>query len=247
MAFNYPAKKKAAISGGSGNDRFRIDLLKEKAKDLSIELYAIVYARRRRISQKAENKSAKMRRSAMYQDAPKNAKKRHSTLAASKLSMIDDEMAVNEQMLNSWKEVAVYLGRGVRTVQRWEIDLGLPVRRPRGKPRSAVIALKAELDSWLTGSQKETSKEIIKKTSVAERRPLVGPQARSLHANTEILVSKTKKVLERSYDLCNRSRDLCEQLNRAIELTRQTRSEKNAPTSVESTKVGARKIAPPPA
>jgi hypothetical protein len=37
MAFNYPAKKKAAISGGSGNDRFRIDLLKENAKDLSIE------------------------------------------------------------------------------------------------------------------------------------------------------------------------------------------------------------------
>ncbi len=31
-------------------------------------------------------------------------------------------------VLNSWKEIACYLGRGVRTVQRYERDLGLPVR-----------------------------------------------------------------------------------------------------------------------
>jgi hypothetical protein len=37
----------------------------------------------------------------------------------------------------------------VRTVQRWEQELGLPVRRPRGKSRSAVIALAADLDEWL--------------------------------------------------------------------------------------------------
>jgi CheY-like chemotaxis protein len=54
-----------------------------------------------------------------------------------------------EQHLNGWKEIASYLGRGVRTVQRWEADLGLPVRRPRGKDRSAVIALASELDRWL--------------------------------------------------------------------------------------------------
>ena len=37
----------------------------------------------------------------------------------------------------------------MRTVQRYERDLGLLVRRPRGKSRSAVIALPAELDQWL--------------------------------------------------------------------------------------------------
>jgi len=52
-------------------------------------------------------------------------------------------------VLNSWKEIASYLGRGVRTVQRYERDLKLPVRRPRGKSRSAVIALTSELDDWL--------------------------------------------------------------------------------------------------
>jgi excisionase family DNA binding protein len=52
-------------------------------------------------------------------------------------------------ILNSWKEIASYLGRGVRTVQRWEHDSALPVHRPKGKDRSAVLALREELDAWL--------------------------------------------------------------------------------------------------
>lgn len=55
----------------------------------------------------------------------------------------------NGTVLNSWKEIAKYLGRGVRTVQRYERDLGLPVRRPHGKSRSSVIAIPADLDEWL--------------------------------------------------------------------------------------------------
>lgn len=53
------------------------------------------------------------------------------------------------RVLNSWKEIAAYLGRGVRTVQRWEHDLSLPVHRPRGGERSAVLAVPRELDQWL--------------------------------------------------------------------------------------------------
>ncbi len=52
-------------------------------------------------------------------------------------------------ILNSWKEIAEYIGRGVRTVQRWEHDLGLPVKRPRRHLRSPVVAFTAELDEWL--------------------------------------------------------------------------------------------------
>jgi hypothetical protein len=48
----------------------------------------------------------------------------------------------------SWKEIATYLGKGVRTAQRWERHLGLPVRRPNGKPSGVVAASQAELDSW---------------------------------------------------------------------------------------------------
>lgn len=52
--------------------------------------------------------------------------------------------------LNSWKEIARYLDRGVRTVQRWERDLHLPVRRPWGKKRSAVVAIRKEIDDWIS-------------------------------------------------------------------------------------------------
>lgn len=54
-------------------------------------------------------------------------------------------------ILNSWKEIALYMGRAVRTVQRWERECRLPVHRPRGKKRSAVFALAAEVDRWLKG------------------------------------------------------------------------------------------------
>ena len=53
------------------------------------------------------------------------------------------------QILNSWKEIAGYLGMGVRTVQRYEARLGLPVRRPCGKNRSSVIAFADEIDAWI--------------------------------------------------------------------------------------------------
>lgn len=52
-------------------------------------------------------------------------------------------------VLNSWKEIASYMGRGVRTVQRYERDFRLPVRRLGGKSRKAVLALPQDLDAWL--------------------------------------------------------------------------------------------------
>lgn len=52
-------------------------------------------------------------------------------------------------ILSSWKEIAAYLGRSVRTVQRMELELGLPVRRPKGHARSSVMAIPQELDEWL--------------------------------------------------------------------------------------------------
>lgn len=51
--------------------------------------------------------------------------------------------------LNSWKEIAEHLERGVRTVQRWEHELNLPVRRLGKGKRSPVYALVGELDLWM--------------------------------------------------------------------------------------------------
>lgn len=57
-------------------------------------------------------------------------------------------MSLDTDLLNSWKEIAAYLGRGTRTVQRWEVDLGLPVHRLQEHLRTAVTAFKSEVDVW---------------------------------------------------------------------------------------------------
>jgi hypothetical protein len=53
--------------------------------------------------------------------------------------------------LDSWKEIAEYLGRNTRTVARWEQEKGLPVHRVPGGQRNAVFAYTGELDAWLRG------------------------------------------------------------------------------------------------
>jgi len=53
------------------------------------------------------------------------------------------------RVLGSWKEIAAYLGKGVRTVQRWENDFGLPVRRPDSCAKGVVCAATEDLDQWL--------------------------------------------------------------------------------------------------
>ena len=50
--------------------------------------------------------------------------------------------------LDSWKEIAVYLRRGMRTVQRWEREEGLPVHRLQHEKLGSVYADTAELDAW---------------------------------------------------------------------------------------------------
>lgn len=52
------------------------------------------------------------------------------------------------RILDSWKEIASYVGRNVRTCQNWERELGLPVHRLDGSPKSRVFAYTTELDSW---------------------------------------------------------------------------------------------------
>lgn len=96
--------------------------------------------------------------------------------------MPEDFVSSNE-VLNSWKEIAEYLHRGVRTVQRWEIELALPVRRPRGKSRSAVLALRPELDEWIRNCPQE------KREAVEDGAPVEnGGGLRQNHDTTELLV-----------------------------------------------------------
>lgn len=63
-------------------------------------------------------------------------------------------------VLNSWKEIASFLNRGVRTVQRWERELQLPVHRIGKGNRSPVFAFSAEIKLWLHSNKDRVSTEL---------------------------------------------------------------------------------------
>ena len=53
-----------------------------------------------------------------------------------------------DDRLDSWKEIAAFLERDVRTVQRWEKYAGLPVHRHAESRLRTAYAYRAELQSW---------------------------------------------------------------------------------------------------
>jgi len=69
-------------------------------------------------------------------------------------------MYTERRILKSWKEIASYLGVGVRTAQRWKEERGLPVRQPGASRRSAVLGVPEEIDRWLLDSSSAAKCEI---------------------------------------------------------------------------------------
>ncbi len=63
--------------------------------------------------------------------------------------MPDPISVPSNELFTSWKEIACYLNKGVRTAQRWEAEFGLPVQRPREKSRGVVQARRSDLDAWM--------------------------------------------------------------------------------------------------
>ena len=67
--------------------------------------------------------------------------------------------AKNRTILNGWKQISNHIDRAVRTAQRWEAVLGMPVHRPALKDRSAVVAFSDELELWLTRTSPDVRNE----------------------------------------------------------------------------------------
>src|SRR5580700_2477561 len=61
--------------------------------------------------------------------------------------------------LDSWKEIAAYLKRGVTTVQRWEREEGLPVHRQQHDSLGSVYGYKQELEAWRQERAVSTERE----------------------------------------------------------------------------------------
>jgi hypothetical protein len=60
---------------------------------------------------------------------------------------LGDEPASSDR-LDSWKEIAAYLRRSVRSAKRWEKEQQLAVHRHHHDKRDLVYAYSAELDTW---------------------------------------------------------------------------------------------------
>jgi len=63
--------------------------------------------------------------------------------------------------LESWKEIAAYLNRDARTVQRWEKTERLPVHRHVHEALSSVYAYTAELDTWREQRTKPPAADVV--------------------------------------------------------------------------------------
>jgi hypothetical protein len=91
-----------------------------------------------------------------------------------------------QRRLDSWKEIAVYLRRDVRTVQRWERNEGLPIHRLFHRKASSVYAYPEQIEAWLDkrcppGGRPAAAQESTPDTSwisrVLAQAPLRSPQA----------------------------------------------------------------------
>jgi len=75
-------------------------------------------------------------------------------------------LMTNREVLDSWKEIAAYLGRSIKTCQRLERDLGLPVHRLEESPRARVFAYADEIDRWIEKTKHSEEKTFRDSTDV---------------------------------------------------------------------------------
>jgi CheY-like chemotaxis protein len=132
------------------------------------------------------------------------------------------------KILNSWKEIAAYIGRGVRTVQRYELQSGFPVHRIAEGDRSSVVGFSDEIDEWLS-RRPFKERAYVRPTVVVIDRPVVGTlSARKLVLEIALFNVLTAYSAEEAYATAERfsvdafvfdylpeseeSRELCESL-----------------------------------
>src|SRR5258708_24650753 len=77
--------------------------------------------------------------------------------------------AVVPRHLDSWKEIAAFFARTVRTVQRWETAEDLPVYHHIHVTRSSVYALESELLAWRDARSRQQEEIHLNKQSSSRR------------------------------------------------------------------------------
>jgi len=100
-------------------------------------------------------------------------------------------------VLGSWKEIASYLGKGVRTVQRWERYSGLPIHRPSGSSKGVVIAFPNELDKWARrqdGVSNPSARLTLQRNTMLSSQLAI--RTHELHSRTQELMNRATSFIE---------------------------------------------------
>ncbi len=61
---------------------------------------------------------------------------------------ISRNVTLASRRIETWRKIASYLGREMRTCQRWEKLEGLPIHRLLHNKGCSVYALTGELEEW---------------------------------------------------------------------------------------------------
>jgi hypothetical protein len=137
-------------------------------------------------------------------------------------------------VLTCWKDIARYFGKGVRTVQRWEHCLGMPVRRPAGSDHKApIVAYAQDLEAWV---QSRWSPRILEEGSELDQ-PAV--DSRVLHAELFHGLRVARALRQEMRVLRKDNRDLMQQL--ASSLDALSRSSRQSPWQAACTSCGSGK------
>lgn len=116
-------------------------------------------------------------------------------------------LASEPVVLTSWKDIARYMGKGVRTVQRWERELELPVRRPRGAAsKSAVMANREDLDFWLASRWSRRPTEKPPAQDAPPELTVTIREARKLRAANHALMGEISSALQTLVHSCDAMR-----------------------------------------
>lgn len=122
--------------------------------------------------------------------------------------------------LNSWKEIATFLGRGVRTVQRWERELELPVRRVRRSEHSPVFAYAWELEDWLKSRPAPGGAGSDGRFHHPTQAGHVRLRHSEIHGVSEQTVQRSQHLVQRLGSLLIEQRSSAEMLVQTLEATR---------------------------
>ena len=125
-----------------------------------------------------------------------------------------------KELLDSWKEIAVFLNRGIRTAQRWERDEDLPIHRHRHNRRGTVWAFASEVSAWLNTRDGESQTPPTQFVT-GSRVPEIASQELRM---SDDLVSTSEIVRARALSLMRNVLTELDELQRTVGLVRASRA-----------------------